>query len=65
MISRRALDWQKQQDIARLAREPDRCDSPGLAFVVEWAAELIVRASTYYDIDEARPAAERLAESRG
>jgi ketosteroid isomerase-like protein len=33
--------------------------------VYEWAQGKIVRRSTYYDIDEARAAAERLAEKRG
>ena len=36
-----------------------------LAFVAVWADGLIVRAANYTDIDEARAAAERLAEERG
>jgi len=35
------------------------------AFTVEWDAGMIVRVTVYLDIDEARAAAERLAESRG
>ena len=35
------------------------------ASVSEWVDGLIVRATFYIDIDEARAAAERLAESRG
>jgi len=35
------------------------------ASVVEWADGLVTRATTYADIDEARAAAERLAEERG
>jgi ketosteroid isomerase-like protein len=35
------------------------------ASVGVWAGEMILRATTYSDIDEARVAAERLAESRG
>jgi ketosteroid isomerase-like protein len=35
------------------------------AAVMEWADGLIVRNTTYTDIDEARAAAERLAEERG
>jgi ketosteroid isomerase-like protein len=34
-------------------------------FTVTWAAEMIVRVIGSTDIDEARPAAERLAETRG
>ena len=34
-------------------------------FVSEWVEDMIVRVTVYYDIDEARAAAERLAESRG
>lgn len=33
--------------------------------VAEWTDDLIVRTSTYTDIDEARAAAQRLAEERG
>jgi ketosteroid isomerase-like protein len=36
-----------------------------LAIVAVWEEGLIVRGTTYTDIDEARAAAERLAESRG
>ena len=36
-----------------------------LGVVGEWVDGLIVRATFYYDIDEARAAAERLAEERG
>jgi ketosteroid isomerase-like protein len=35
------------------------------AGVAKWAEGLIVRLTTYSDIDEARAAAERLAEERG
>jgi ketosteroid isomerase-like protein len=35
------------------------------ASVTEWADGLIVRATSYSDIDEGRAAAERLAEERG
>jgi ketosteroid isomerase-like protein len=35
------------------------------ASVFVWAKDVIVRATSYRDIDEARAAAERLAESRG
>jgi hypothetical protein len=35
------------------------------ASVVEWSNNLIARNTTYPDIDEARAAAERLAEERG
>ena len=35
------------------------------ASVSEWVDGLIVRATFYLDIDEARVAAERLAESKG
>jgi limonene-1,2-epoxide hydrolase len=35
------------------------------AAVIEWAGELILRWTAYTDIDEARAAAERLAEERG
>jgi ketosteroid isomerase-like protein len=35
------------------------------ASVAEWIHDLIVRNTTYTDIDEARAAAERLAEERG
>jgi ketosteroid isomerase-like protein len=35
------------------------------AWVYEWAEGMVVRATTFPDIDEARAAAERLAESRG
>jgi ketosteroid isomerase-like protein len=35
------------------------------AWVYEWAAGMVVRVTTYRDIDEARAAAERLAEERG
>jgi ketosteroid isomerase-like protein len=35
------------------------------AFVSEWAEGMIARTTVYYDIDEARAAAERLAEERG
>jgi hypothetical protein len=35
------------------------------AAVHTWAEGLIVRITTYGDVDEARAAAERLAESRG
>jgi ketosteroid isomerase-like protein len=35
------------------------------AAVIEWAGELILRWTAYIDIDEARGAAERLADERG
>jgi ketosteroid isomerase-like protein len=35
------------------------------ASVIEWSGDLIVRNTTYPDIDEARAAAERLVEERG
>jgi ketosteroid isomerase-like protein len=35
------------------------------ASVAEWRDGLIVRKTTYHDIDEARAAAERLAQERG
>ena len=35
------------------------------AWVSEWAKGMVVRVTTYRDIDEARAAAERLAEERG
>ena len=36
-----------------------------LGLVIEWVDGLIVRVTSYYDIDEARAAAERLAQERG
>ena len=38
---------------------------PRYAIVAVWVEGLIVRIMNYTDIDEARGAAERLAESRG
>jgi ketosteroid isomerase-like protein len=35
------------------------------AFVSEWVDGMVVRAAVYYDIDQARAAAERLAGERG
>jgi ketosteroid isomerase-like protein len=35
------------------------------AFVAKWVEGVAVRTTAYYDIDEARAAAERLAEERG
>jgi ketosteroid isomerase-like protein len=35
------------------------------AWVYEWADDMVARVTAYPDIDEARAAAERLAESRG
>jgi ketosteroid isomerase-like protein len=36
-----------------------------MAIVYEWVQGAVVRATAYFDVDEARAAAERLAESRG
>ena len=35
------------------------------AYVLEWVEGMVARATVYSDIDEARAAAERLAEERG
>jgi hypothetical protein len=35
------------------------------AWVYQWVEGMVVRVTVYIDIDEARAAAERLAESRG
>ena len=49
---------------ARLAGGEGRVDQV-LGWVAQWADELIVRVAIYLDVDEARAAAERLAEERG
>ncbi len=49
---------------ARLAGSGDEWQGR-VAFVGEWANGLIVRVTVYPNIDEARAAAERLAEERG
>jgi ketosteroid isomerase-like protein len=41
------------------------CVQTRAVFISEWVERMIVRVTVYYDIDEARAAAERLAEERG
>jgi ketosteroid isomerase-like protein len=49
---------------ARLVGGDGRVDQL-LGWVAQWADELIVRVAVYLDVDDARAAAERLAEGRG
>jgi ketosteroid isomerase-like protein len=50
---------------ARLVGSTGRIRTRGAVFIFEWVEQMIVRVTVYYDIEEARAAAERLAESRG
>ena len=49
---------------ARLVGGEGRVDQV-LGWVAQWADQLIVRVAVYLDVDEARAAAQRLAEERG
>jgi hypothetical protein len=60
----RSCIWAVIRQSGRLGDAPSRVGEEA-ALVYEWSDGLIERVTTYADIEEARAAAERLAEERG